>query len=555
MDVRVGDTLLMKKEHPCGAKQWKVLRTGADFRLKCLGCGHEIMVARFKAEKNIRQNILQYGSVVNNAYVLKDTLYITTSDGKVFTAGNVRGSKGDTGDSGVHIGAEAPADPEKNVWIDTSEKAELSDVQKILNKLEYTDKGVQVDLSGYAKDVDLAERDETASGFVRNKTHYEYMDCGETATGTISSIDSSDMLDGTYENIGSVTLKPPIQFNKGQKYKVVFGTEEHIVSWTNSTFEKVDDIASICILDGNEEFTEIHVYAICTEEEKPTWFAKGTQVSIAPIENYEIKQLPERFIPDYISGKEVKRLHKDMYVIAPSNAPDKSRADLVLSSDADIYELQSFLYNLEEPGKVVFLPGTVTLTDTLEIPNGMTVEGYGTTFVVNSGYAGLDIYGDAEIKGVKITTKTTIDTEENQSRLRLVEVCGVGVNITDCRMYTTWGNCIYVWEETMQSWQSSSVKIHGNVLRGNATIIINDKSIVEGNTIIGTKTAHPVTVGGSGCVIVGNDIRSYTETDSSAELKGISVSGNGNVIMGNVTPVIADAGTGNVISGNAVASE
>lgn len=55
MDVRVGDTLLMKKEHPCGAKQWRVLRTGADFRLKCLGCGHEIMVARFKAEKNIRQ--------------------------------------------------------------------------------------------------------------------------------------------------------------------------------------------------------------------------------------------------------------------------------------------------------------------------------------------------------------------------------------------------------------------------------------------------------------------------------------------------------------------
>ena len=55
MDVQVGDTLVMKKEHPCGQKQWKVLRTGADFRLKCLGCGHEIMVPRFKAEKNIRQ--------------------------------------------------------------------------------------------------------------------------------------------------------------------------------------------------------------------------------------------------------------------------------------------------------------------------------------------------------------------------------------------------------------------------------------------------------------------------------------------------------------------
>lgn len=57
IDVRLGDTLLMKKAHPCGEKRWKVLRTGADLRLKCLGCGHEIMVARFKAEKNIRQII------------------------------------------------------------------------------------------------------------------------------------------------------------------------------------------------------------------------------------------------------------------------------------------------------------------------------------------------------------------------------------------------------------------------------------------------------------------------------------------------------------------
>lgn len=55
MDVRVGDVLLMKKAHPCGEKRWQVLRTGADFRLRCLGCSHEIMVPRFKAEKNIRQ--------------------------------------------------------------------------------------------------------------------------------------------------------------------------------------------------------------------------------------------------------------------------------------------------------------------------------------------------------------------------------------------------------------------------------------------------------------------------------------------------------------------
>lgn len=39
MDVQVGDILVMKKEHPCGTKQWLVLRSGMDFRLRCTGCG------------------------------------------------------------------------------------------------------------------------------------------------------------------------------------------------------------------------------------------------------------------------------------------------------------------------------------------------------------------------------------------------------------------------------------------------------------------------------------------------------------------------------------
>ena len=38
MDIRVGDVLTMKKAHPCGAKDWQVLRVGADFRLRCCGC-------------------------------------------------------------------------------------------------------------------------------------------------------------------------------------------------------------------------------------------------------------------------------------------------------------------------------------------------------------------------------------------------------------------------------------------------------------------------------------------------------------------------------------
>ena len=55
MDIRVNDILIMKKAHPCGGDRWKVLRVGADFRMKCLTCGHELMTPRFKAEKNIRQ--------------------------------------------------------------------------------------------------------------------------------------------------------------------------------------------------------------------------------------------------------------------------------------------------------------------------------------------------------------------------------------------------------------------------------------------------------------------------------------------------------------------
>lgn len=57
MDVRVGDTLKMKKQHPCGSAEWEVLRIGIDFRMKCKGCGHMIMIPRVQAEKNVKQII------------------------------------------------------------------------------------------------------------------------------------------------------------------------------------------------------------------------------------------------------------------------------------------------------------------------------------------------------------------------------------------------------------------------------------------------------------------------------------------------------------------
>ena len=50
-----GDVVRLKKQHPCGSSDREILRVGADFRLKCLGCGHQIMIARKLVEKNTRE--------------------------------------------------------------------------------------------------------------------------------------------------------------------------------------------------------------------------------------------------------------------------------------------------------------------------------------------------------------------------------------------------------------------------------------------------------------------------------------------------------------------
>ena len=54
MDLHVGDIIKMKKQHPCGTNEWKILRTGIDFRFECMGCGRQVMVTRKLVEKNFR---------------------------------------------------------------------------------------------------------------------------------------------------------------------------------------------------------------------------------------------------------------------------------------------------------------------------------------------------------------------------------------------------------------------------------------------------------------------------------------------------------------------
>ena len=59
MDFEVGQIVEMKKPHPCGENRWEILRVGMDFRLRCMGCGRQVMVPRKVVEKKVKNR--RYG--------------------------------------------------------------------------------------------------------------------------------------------------------------------------------------------------------------------------------------------------------------------------------------------------------------------------------------------------------------------------------------------------------------------------------------------------------------------------------------------------------------
>ncbi|MBE5943250.1 MAG: DUF951 domain-containing protein [Lachnospiraceae bacterium] len=54
MNFEIGQIIKLKKQHPCGSNSWEIIRVGADFRLRCMGCSHQVMLARKLVEKNFR---------------------------------------------------------------------------------------------------------------------------------------------------------------------------------------------------------------------------------------------------------------------------------------------------------------------------------------------------------------------------------------------------------------------------------------------------------------------------------------------------------------------
>ena len=65
LTYQLADTVLLKKPHACQVNNWEVLRLGADIRLKCMGCGHILMMPRADFNKRIKKILTKANDPVN----------------------------------------------------------------------------------------------------------------------------------------------------------------------------------------------------------------------------------------------------------------------------------------------------------------------------------------------------------------------------------------------------------------------------------------------------------------------------------------------------------
>lgn len=65
LPLAMGDWLLLRKKHPCGSDRWEVVRLGADIRIRCLGCGHLVLLPRSQLEKRVRKKLSSHPSEKN----------------------------------------------------------------------------------------------------------------------------------------------------------------------------------------------------------------------------------------------------------------------------------------------------------------------------------------------------------------------------------------------------------------------------------------------------------------------------------------------------------
>jgi hypothetical protein len=66
MDLKPGDTIQLRKKHPCGSNGWEVLQIGVDFRIKCLGCQRQILIDRMILERKVKSVVPDSSPVSND---------------------------------------------------------------------------------------------------------------------------------------------------------------------------------------------------------------------------------------------------------------------------------------------------------------------------------------------------------------------------------------------------------------------------------------------------------------------------------------------------------
>lgn len=56
-EYKLDSVVMMKKQHPCGSNEWLITRMGADIKIKCINCGHTVMLPRIDFNKKLKKVI------------------------------------------------------------------------------------------------------------------------------------------------------------------------------------------------------------------------------------------------------------------------------------------------------------------------------------------------------------------------------------------------------------------------------------------------------------------------------------------------------------------
>lgn len=68
LDLKLGDIITTKKNHPCGSHDFEIMRVGMDFRIKCMGCDKQIWIERRNLEKRVKK-VQREGQLLNKDQV------------------------------------------------------------------------------------------------------------------------------------------------------------------------------------------------------------------------------------------------------------------------------------------------------------------------------------------------------------------------------------------------------------------------------------------------------------------------------------------------------